>query len=519
MLALDRRILATFIILFLAVACGRGEPTPAATSGEPVLSAHTPLPPTITSVPPTPTPVPPARAASTEPPTSTTTSVVPAPTLEDLPPVISGLVDQEVPDDERFPWIALDDYVDDPDHPDEAIVWSLSGAVDLSARILAATRQLRVDPPSDEWRGSETIWLEACDPEGLCDSVDIVFSVFDENDAPAVHMRDQFVYLGQVFSPLALDEHVSDVDNSADEMAWSWSGNSELLLSVADRILTVDLPASGWHGREIIQLQACDPGGACGSAEVVFAVVAESDVVITFTSNAGFLITTGGKKILIDALYPGDTSPETLALMENAQPPFDSVDLVLATHDHPDHFGPTSVGRHLAANPKAVFVSTESAVEMMREGYEDFPEIAERVVPVHLPRGASLQETVNGIDLLMVNLPHGISGTYLNLGFIITVGDNVLFHTGDSGPETMSRDYFLAYDVASEQIDVAFVAHFILQAEEQHWFITKGIQAQYIIPMHYLHTFPDVDFEIIEAYFPDAIVFHEELETWLMPQE
>jgi hypothetical protein len=78
-------------------------------------------------------------------------------------------------------------------------------------------------------------------------------------------------------------------------------------------------------------------------------------------------------------------------------------------------------------------------------------------------------------------------------------------------------DYFLAYDLPSRQIDVAFVAHFILQAEEQHRFITEGIQAHYLIPMHYLHTFPDVDFEIMEAYFPDAIVFHGELESWLMP--
>ena len=204
--------------------------------------------------------------------------------------------------------------------------------------------------------------------------------------------------------------------------------------------------------------------------------------------------------------------------MENAEPPFDSVDLVLATHDHADHFGATSIGKHLAANPKAIFVSTESAVQMLQEGYSGFDDIADRVIPVRLRRGASLRETVNGIDLLMLNLPHEISGVYLNLGFVITVGDKVLFHTGDSSPETMSRDYFGAYDLPSKHIDVAFVAYFILQAEEQHWFITEGIQARHIVPMHYLHSFPEADLEMVEAYFPDAVVFQEELETWLMPQ-
>ncbi len=76
-----------------------------------------------------------------------------------------------------------------------------------------------------------------------------------------------------------------------------------------------------------------------------------------------------------------------------------------------------------------------------------------------------------------------------------------------------------AHDLPSRHIDVAFVAYFILQAEDQHWFITQGIQARYIVPMHFLHTLLGADFEIMETYFPDAVVFRQELETWLMPQE
>jgi L-ascorbate metabolism protein UlaG (beta-lactamase superfamily) len=518
MLTFYKRLLFVLAILFLAVACGLEESAEPATS-VPVAARHTSLSPAPTPLLTTPTAVLPTLTASAVPPTVTVTvePATPTPTPVNLPPLIAGLVDQVVPDDERFPWISLDEYVEDPDHLDEEIVWSLSGAVDLRARILTPMHQLRVDPPTAEWRGSETIHVQACDPQGLCDGMDIVFTILDENDAPVVHVRDQFILRGQAFSSLALDELVSDVDNTVDEIAWSYSGNTDLSVSIADRVLAVDPPYPDWHGREIIQLVACDPEGACGSADIEYAILADSDVLVTFTSNAGFLIVCGGKKILIDALYPGDVASETLALMENARPPFDGVDLVLATHDHYDHFGPASVGRHLEANPKAVFVSTESAVDMLRVSYPGFGDIEERVVSIQLPRGASVQETVNGIDLEILNLPHGPERNYTNLGFVISLGDRVLFHTGDSGPETMSMDYFLAYDLPSRQIDVAFVAHFILQAEEQHPFITEGIQARYLIPMHYLHTFPDVDFEIMEAYFPDAIVFHGELESWLMP--
>jgi L-ascorbate metabolism protein UlaG (beta-lactamase superfamily) len=432
--------------------------------------------------------------------------------------VVSGLEDQTVPDDEEFPWISLDDCVADADHADDAIVWSLSGGGALKARILAPTRQLRVSVPDAEWRGSETIRLEACDPEGACDAVEVVYTVVEENDAPVIDIRDQMIPLGQTFPRIALDQHVTDVDSPVEEMTWNASGGQALALDITARVLTLDLPSAEWHGSEQIQLQACDAGGACGSAAVTFAVLDDRDLLITFTSNAGFLIGTGGKKILLDALYPSDVSPETLALMENAEPPFDGVDLVLATHDHSDHFGPQSVGKHLSNNPEAVFVSTESAVEMLREGYNGFDEIEDRVHPIHVRRGSTVLETFDGIEVEMLSLSHGIDG-YLNMGFVITVGENRLFHTGDSGLETMSMDYFLAYDLPGKEIDVAFVSHFILLDETQHAFILEGIQARYVIPMHFLHSFPDVDYEAMELYFPEAILFHEELESWLMPRE
>ena len=511
-----RYLIPLLLTVALAVACA---PAAAPTSTPEAGPASSPSPAALpTLAPPTPVPPtqPPAATASAAPATPTPVSTTPA--AENAAPAISGLAGQSVPDDEEFAWILLDDHVADADHPDDAITWTLSEGGELKARILAPTRQLRVSVPDAEWRGSETIRLEACDPEGACDAVEVVYTVVEENDPPVIDIRDQAILLGKTFAQIALDEHVSDVDSPIEEMAWSSSGSIELGLDIMDRVLTVDPPGAEWHGSEQIQLQACDAGGACGIAEVRFTVLHDTDVLITFTSNAGFLIVTGGKKILLDALYPGDVSPETLALMESAEPPFDGIDLVLATHDHFDHFGPQSVGKHLSNNPEAVFVSTDSAVEMLRQGYDGFDEIEERVIPIHVRRGSTVHKTVDGIELEMLSLSHGMEG-YLNMGFLITIGENVLFHTGDSGPETMSMSYFLEYDLPGKQIDVAFVSHFILLEEAQHAFIVEGIQARYVVPMHFLHSFPDVDYPAMELCFPEAIVFHEELESWLMPRE
>jgi glyoxylase-like metal-dependent hydrolase (beta-lactamase superfamily II) len=72
----------------------------------------------------------------------------------------------------------------------------------------------------------------------------------------------------------------------------------------------------------------------------------QAGVTITFLANEGVMLSSGGKKVLIDALFlkyetgyavPADS---TLSALAKARPPFDSVDLILVTHRHGDHFHP-----------------------------------------------------------------------------------------------------------------------------------------------------------------------------------
>jgi len=89
-----------------------------------------------------------------------------------------------------------------------------------------------------------------------------------------------------------------------------------------------------------------------------------ADLRITYVGNAGYLLEADGRKILIDALLGSYQSqyvqlPREIQIrLENAESPFDNVDLVLATHYHHDHFGARSVGRYLLSELKAQFVST-----------------------------------------------------------------------------------------------------------------------------------------------------------------
>jgi L-ascorbate metabolism protein UlaG (beta-lactamase superfamily) len=225
--------------------------------------------------------------------------------------------------------------------------------------------------------------------------------------------------------------------------------------------------------------------------------------------NAGYLITVGDKRILIDALYEG--YPEgTLKPVVYAQPPFDDVDLILATHEHRDHFSPELVARYMQENPSPLFVSTKSAV---RQLLAEDSALRGRTRGVELQKGERRQIDVAGVELEALYLSHGMVGI-LNLGFIITVDGAQLFHTGDLSPDHVRVSYLQDYGLPEKQLDVAFVPDFLLTMEEYHAHVTEGIQPRHVMPMHYPYEDPPIG---VEDAFPNAFVFTDTMENWVLP--
>jgi len=243
---------------------------------------------------------------------------------------------------------------------------------------------------------------------------------------------------------------------------------------------------------------------------------------VTFIDNAGFLITVGDKKILIDALFDTNnqnTTPpqEVLQRAVNGEPPFDQIDLVIATHSHADHFSADLVREHLRNNEIAVFVSSQDAVRQINRAGDEF---LERVIPVDLEPGESLHLSINGIELDCLYISHGIP-SFLNIGLVITVDDYTFFHSGDMVTDsTMGDAVSLAdlqgYGLPQKGIDLAFLPIQIFLLDEDVILIEEGIQARYVSPMHYSYRYPPTE---IEENFSNAVVFKDILENWVVPLE
>src|SRR5687768_7401398 len=114
--------------------------------------------------------------------------------------------------------------------------------------------------------------------------------------------------------------------------------------------MRIALRSLGIHSAMI----ACAAGVCAAHAQ---APTQPEGVTITFLANEGVMLSSGNRKVLIDALFlsygPGYAVPadSTQRALHNARSPFDLVDLILVTHRHGDHFHPVPAAAHLRTNP------------------------------------------------------------------------------------------------------------------------------------------------------------------------
>ncbi|MFH1701312.1 MAG: Ig-like domain-containing protein [Candidatus Zixiibacteriota bacterium] len=214
----------------------------------------------------------PDLAIGSDPATFTVTAVNDAPVVLDIP-------DQTVREGDFFTTINLDDYVSDVDNLDTEMIWSYSGNIELIVDITARVATITI--PTAEWNGSETITFTAEDPGLATGSDPATFTVTAVGDAPVVtDIPDQSIAEGASFTTINLDDFVSDADNTDDEMTWSYSGNTELIVDITARVATITTPTIDWNGSETITFTASDPGLLTGSDPATFTVTPINDAPI-----------------------------------------------------------------------------------------------------------------------------------------------------------------------------------------------------------------------------------------------
>jgi L-ascorbate metabolism protein UlaG (beta-lactamase superfamily) len=245
----------------------------------------------------------------------------------------------------------------------------------------------------------------------------------------------------------------------------------------------------------------------------------QDGVSVTFLANEGVLLSSGTKKVLIDALFlkyetgyaiPADS---TRAALESARPPFDAVDLILVTHRHGDHFHPAPVAAHLRANPRAMLLTSRQVIDSLRGRASGRDLLSPRFMARTTPPGTRRREMVNGIAVELLGLPHGgrwRSRGIEHLGYIVELGGRRVLHVGDT---EFSEAAFARFRLDTARIDVALLPYGAVTSREGRRVIERWIRPRQVVALHVGEGETERVARAVRAAMPGAITFTRSLET------
>ena len=242
-----------------------------------------------------------------------------------------------------------------------------------------------------------------------------------------------------------------------------------------------------------------------------------SKVEVRYIANEGVLISSTDRRVLIDGLhrkyrdayaYLPDREREK---METAAAPFDSIDLVLVSHMHGDHFHPESVGRHLSSSRKTVLATSQQIVDEIAGKFAGYSEIKDRVTPIPFKLLDRATKRVGGVDVEFLSVGHGTGRheTIQNLGHVFVLGGKKFLHLGDAPTDAAIFDHF---DLDKAEIDIAFLPAWFLTGEEGRAIVRDHIKPKHIIAVHVGPEEGESIKRQISGDFPKADVFGTMLE-------
>ena len=193
--------------------------------------------------------------------------------VDDPPIVINPLTDVSVQEDASATTMNLANVFDDVDNDNVLITKSVnynSNTGLVSALITGNTLSINYLP---NMHGTAVLVIRATSNQRIVDDT-ININVTPVDDPPVVSgITDQRILEGDSFTPVNLDNYLTEVDN--DNITWTVSGNTDLNVTIGtDNIASVSPPDVNYNGSETIRFTATDntTQALSGFQDVLFAI-------------------------------------------------------------------------------------------------------------------------------------------------------------------------------------------------------------------------------------------------------
>ncbi len=200
----------------------------------------------------------------------------------------------------------------------------------------------------------------------------------------------------------------------------------------------------------------------------------QEPLIVTYVGNTGYLVKCDGQKVAIDALLGGPESEyydipsdSVVVLMNAAQPPFDSINVIAVTHWHADHFTAGIVANYLKRNAACRLLCTQQVADKI-SGLPEYSAIRNQIRVIDAPVDSITEVTLDGITVKALSSKHGSyfetdstghsvdrHRNVQHLEFLFSMSGRSFLHVGDAGLQ--DRRQFLPLGLGNDSIDIAFV--------------------------------------------------------------
>jgi L-ascorbate metabolism protein UlaG (beta-lactamase superfamily) len=219
-------------------------------------------------------------------------------------------------------------------------------------------------------------------------------------------------------------------------------------------------------------------------------VILAQKVEIEYLANECVLIKAENSLVIIDGVfkrkfdYLDVLSDEELSKIERAKNPYESIDFILATHFHGDHFNAELVGEHLLNNINCTFLGPSETVNNFKNDFKNYDLISNRV-NVETPNLFESQIVrFKNVEITVLRFEHFGNSPWKeaeNVAYLISIDGRKILHLGDSKIDAQSLAKF---SLEKENIDVAIIPYWMVGSTEQKEIIEKHITPRKILVAH-----------------------------------
>jgi L-ascorbate metabolism protein UlaG (beta-lactamase superfamily) len=177
---------------------------------------------------------------------------------------------------------------------------------------------------------------------------------------------------------------------------------------------------------------------------------------VTYIANSAYFIECEDQNILIDAVFNqciGNYScPDSLVInkMLCRKSPFENIDFILVTHNHPDHVNDSLLIEMLKMRDDFKLLIPQQVYTQI-SGKKSFLDFEDRVYNIQLDTAETTQLTIDGLRFDIARSKHALTYETENLNYIINYNHFRILHSGDVFPvsiQDIDPNFFANIDLA-----------------------------------------------------------------------